>query len=79
MDTRRISGSRDSFRPVAELGTDTVPVDLIELARVRPIATMRGSTGLAAAGSAFLLIGALAAIMVLAIATSVGWSILRGY
>lgn len=79
MDTRRVAGSRESFGPAAELGTETVPLSLVELAEVRAIVTLRGSQGFSALMSNFAVIGILAVIAILAIATSAGWSILDAY
>ena len=79
MDTRGTSGSRDSFRPVAELGTETVPVDLVELVQLRYEVTARQGAGLGAAPYVFALLGVLAIIAVLAIATSTGWSVVDAY
>ena len=79
MDTRRGSGTQQSSRPSAELGTETVPVDLVELARVRSTLTVRGTTGFFPVISGFALLGLLTVIALLAIATSAGWSVLDAY
>ena len=79
MDTRRAFGPDNSFRPAADLGTDTVPVDLVELARVRATLTVRGTSGFWPVISTFALLGVLTVIALLAIATSAGWSVLDAY
>ena len=79
MDTRRVTGSREASAPAAELGTDTVPVDLVELVELRSTITARRRHGLRAELYALALLGVLAFIAVLAIATSNGWSILDAY
>ena len=76
MDTWHIFGSDPSFRPAAELGTDTAPIDLVEVAQVRYIVTSRNAQGFRAIVSTFALIAVLAVIAVFAIATSTGWSVL---
>ena len=79
MDTRRAFGPDNSFRPARDLGTDTVPVDLVELARVRSTLTVRGTSGFWPVISSFALLGVLTVIALLAIATSAGWSVLDAY
>jgi hypothetical protein len=79
MDTRRASASGESFRPGAELGTETVPIDLVELVELRYVVTPRGGAGLKAMVSALVLLAAVATIATLAIATSGGWSVLDAY
>jgi hypothetical protein len=79
MDTRRVSGTHQSFRPPVELGTETVPVDLVELAKVRATLTVRGTSGFWPVISTFALLGVLTVIALLAIATSAGWSVLDAY
>jgi hypothetical protein len=79
MDTRRVFGPDSSFRPPAELGTETVPVDLVELAAVRSTLTLRGTPEFWPVISTFAVIGILTVIALLAIATSAGWSILDAY
>lgn len=77
MDTRRIPGSQPTSSP-AEIGTETVPVNLVELVELRYVVTARGRTGLGSIIPAIVLFGVLATIATLAIATSNGWSILTG-
>jgi hypothetical protein len=79
MDTRRVAGTRESFGPAAELGTDTGPLDHPKLAEVRSILTVRGTPGLAAVISSLLMLAVITVIAVLAIATNAGWSILDAY
>ena len=79
MDTRRISRSRDSSDQAAELGTETVPVDLVELVEIRYVVTARGRAGIGTIVPAILLLAALATIAALAIATSTGWSVLNAW
>ena len=77
MDTRRISGPADRIRSAAEPGTDTVPIDLVELVELRSSTTARHGSGLGATLYVFALLGVLAVIVALAIATSGGWTILN--
>ena len=79
MDTRRVPGTQQSFRPPVELGTETRPVDLVELARVRSTLTVRGASGFVPVISGFAVLGVLTVIALLAIATSAGWSVLDAY
>ena len=79
MDTRRFSSSQDSSDSVAELGTDIVPVDLVELVELRYAVSARGSTGIVTIVPALLLFAALATIAALAIMTSTGWSVLNAW
>ena len=79
MDTRRAFGPDSSYRPAAELGTDTVPIDLVELVRVRSTVTLRGTSGFWPAISTFAVLGVLTVIALFAIATSAGWSVLDAY
>jgi hypothetical protein len=79
MDTRRVPGTQQSFRPALEQGTESVPVDLVQLARVRATLTVRGSTGFWPVISTFVQLGLLTVIALLAIATSAGWSVLDAY
>ena len=79
MDTRRVAGTRESFGSAAELGTETVPVELVELSDVRSIVTARRAAGSAAILSTVVVLGVMTVIALLAIATSAGWSILDAY
>jgi hypothetical protein len=79
MDTRRISGSRESSQPPVEVSTDTGSIQLVELVELRSSITARRRHGLGAELYAFALLGVLAIIATLAIATSSGWSILDAY
>ena len=79
MDTRRVSGTQQSVRHSFDLGTETDPVDLVELARVRSTLTVRGAAGFWPVISSFALLGVLTVIALLAIATSAGWSVLDAY
>ena len=76
MDTWHALGPDPSFRPAAELGTDTAPINLVELAQVRYIVRWGKTQGLGAIVSTFIVIAVLAVIAVFAIATSTGWSVL---
>ena len=79
MDTRRVAGTRESFGPAAEVGTDTGSVQLIELAYARYVVASRRHRDLGAMLSMLAVIGILSVIAILAIATSAGWSILDAY
>jgi hypothetical protein len=79
MDTRRISGSRESSQPPVEVSTDTGSIQLVELVELRTTISARRRHGLRAELYAFALLGVLAIIAILAIATSSGWSILDAY
>ena len=76
MDTWHVFRSNPSFRPAAELSTDTAPIDLVELVRVRYNVRWGKAQGLGAVVSTFVVIAVLAVIAVFAIATSTGWSVL---
>jgi hypothetical protein len=78
MDTRHAPGNRDPFRR-PDQGTETAPVDLVELVELRYAVTAQRRTGLGSIVSGFALLGVLAVIAILAIATSTGWSVVRGY
>ena len=79
MDTRRISRSQDASDQAAELGTETVSADLVELVELRYVVSARGRTGIGAIVPAIMLLAALATIAALAIATSTGWSVLNAW
>ena len=76
MDTRRASGFGNAFRPVTEFGADTVPIYPDKLVQVRYIVTSRSDPGLRAIASTFALVAVLMVIVVFAIASSMGFSIL---
>jgi hypothetical protein len=79
MDTRRITGSRDRAPSPVEVSTETGSIDLVELVELRTTITARRRHGLRAELYAFALLGVLAVIALLAIATSSGWTILDAY
>ena len=79
MDTRHAPGNRESFRPAFELGTDTGPIDLVELVELRYGVSPRGHTSIGSIVSAAALFALLTVILLLAIATSGGWSVLHNY
>jgi hypothetical protein len=79
MDTRRATGPGNPIRPAAELGTETVPVNLVELVELRYAITTRQGSGLGGLVYTLAVLGVLAVIAILAIATSSGWSILATY
>ena len=76
MDTRRVAGFGNAFRPGTQFGADTVPIYPDKLVRVRYIDTSRGAQGLRAIVSTIAVIGLLAIIVVFAIASSMGFSVL---
>ena len=79
MDTRHVPGTREPSRQEPELGIETVSIDLVQLAEVRSMTTIRGTDGFWAMLSSLLLLGIAIVIALLAIATSAGWSIVDAY
>lgn len=80
MDTRRMQGSSlDPRTPAAELGTETVPLDLVELFELRSSVAIRGRWGVASVVPALVLLGIVTIIATFAIATSSGWSIVMNF
>jgi hypothetical protein len=78
MDTRRSSRSEDEFGGDAEVGTEWVPFDRVELVELRYAVSVRGRSGIGSILPAILLLAMLLTIATLAIATSAGWDIVIG-
>ena len=76
MDTRRATGFGKAFRPVTQFGTDTVPIYPDKLVLVRYVDTSHGALGLRAIASSIAVIAVLTIIVVFAIASSMGFSVL---
>jgi hypothetical protein len=79
MKSQRASAPRDGGASDPEGWIEVVPRERVELVELRYAVTAPHGTGLGGLLYVFALLGVLATIAVLAIATSSGWSVLRAW